>query len=1193
MLAVVDGPEDTQGLALLGSLDDVCGDGEVAAVLVLHDHAVGDFKSLFIGRPVSGGFTAAGPAGQDIAVGNGQLGEDEGVAAVVPADGLGPRVASTCGVGEVGVLAVVDGPEDTQGLALFGGRHTGQLNLPPIGTPLDAIVMQDNEHGISARSSVLHGNPETLLILLNVGGGIEQDNIFITLDTQAVAGHRVAVRQQAGFDGVMSICDTVYLEVPQKCLQVGGGSPANPGSHDVVVSNGQIAHRGQLIALGNIRNSGGVQVVFPGGHAQGVGISDLFLSDHVHKSDGHHSAFGGAAGQENGRLFEVVDPLDAVVIQHEILIIRHAGMERFPVSCHSIVIGGIFLSINSDNAVIALNPQTVALQRPGTVNQSGGQRLMALGGAVHLQVPQEALQLVILGGDPADGDRDNTIFNQQVAGPGQLIVFGDPLGVNLGGVHVVGVGIHSHGVSAADFPIGHLVKEADRDVSRDALEHCGKGNISFTVIPEHMLNHVGQSSICGQCAIGIAVIIPMDELIAVLGDGLQDGIVGVILLRHGYGVRLYTFQPIKVALCIVDLVAHRERAVLLDKDRNLAVLGSGRIRIILRKHVSPGRGKCAQRHGLIVGGNSHVLGAARHHLTGGLIHKHDLEGRLLGIGLLSVDSIEADISCTLIVTAVNHLGQGLKGIGTGILVSRGIVESPAVDLLVIVLGGLAAQGFPRLEILTADQAAGIGQIVDADLLQLGLRLGIRVPLLALGVKGYKGGLAIDLPTALGGVLPGQGDGPGNVAIHLVGFAHAIRAAVSLDIGTALHGDGAGDTPLRPIAFIALLNEGEVQRDVFGGERTTFDPNRTIAQDYCEFFICGLCGEFFCSYGHSDRIGDILSRVDVGAILFQVKLHILAIDCHAADRIPLAGREGHGLRRFILFNVLVPIRNNTMINGAYHGIGDRLALAIQCLSQPNLDDYIRTRPRNSLKGQLFARNRYSEGLICNRSGQGDAGDVLHRNVVIPILCSTSSPDIVDIIVIGVSATVGPPAVSEVVRVGRLLVAIDSDRSDPNIRSILFRVLFLQNFLLKPVFSAIYHMIGRSATRSDLDGIDGHVRLHLGICAKILTSAVIFGVPAHKVLRTDRRLGGHGGPQRRSRVDSLVGIIIPDCTTYRLVAESHRADLWLVNQAQRVIAISNLVRTGPGESIAFNGDCTLIPGQFDYQLSNIDRSPPHTR
>ena len=193
----------------------------------------------------------------------------------------------------------------------------------------------------------------------------------------------------------MALGEAVRLEHPKENFQLflAGGSPANPGSHDVVVSDGQIAHRGQFIVLGNVRNSGGVQVVFAGGYAQGIGISDLLLSDHVHKSDGHHSAFGGVAGQANGGFSKTVDPpvTVIVVIQHEILIVRLAGMERFPVFCPSIVIGGIFLSINSDNAVIALNPQTVALQRPGTVNQSGGQRLMSLGGAVRLEHPKEIL----------------------------------------------------------------------------------------------------------------------------------------------------------------------------------------------------------------------------------------------------------------------------------------------------------------------------------------------------------------------------------------------------------------------------------------------------------------------------------------------------------------------------------------------------------------------------------------------------------------------------------------------------------------------------------------------------------------------------------------------------------------------------------------------------------------------------------
>ena len=66
-----------------------------------------------------------------------------------------------------------------------------------------------------------------------------------------------------------------------------------------------------------------------------------------------------------------------------------------------------------------------------------------------------------------------------------------------------------------------------------------------------------------------------------------------------------------------------ECTILLNKNRNLAFLGSGRINIILRKHISRGRGKCAQCHSLIVSGNGHALGAARHLFTGGHIYKLD------------------------------------------------------------------------------------------------------------------------------------------------------------------------------------------------------------------------------------------------------------------------------------------------------------------------------------------------------------------------------------------------------------------------------------------------------------------------------------------------------------------------------------------------------------------------------------------
>ena len=451
------------------------------------------------------------------------------------------------------------------------------------------------------------------------------------------------------------------------------------------------------------------------------------------------------------------------------------------------------------------------------------------------------------------------------------------------------------------------------------------------------------------------------------------------------------------------------------------------------------------------------------------------------------------------------------------------------------------------------------------------------------------------PAALSGVIPGQGDGfaalgaSGELVLHIGAF----RAAVSLDIGTALHGDGAGFSAGCPIVSITARDQSKGRRLMTGIRICACDSN-SIRQERLEIIVGGLHGLLCRGDNHADRPCNLPGGVDVRTISFKRKAgHRLAVFGHAGDLIALGRRESHGLGIFTMFDVLAAVVHCAVVDGAYHGIGDRLALAIQCLSQPNLDDYIRTRPRNSLKGQLFARNRYSEGLICNRSGQGDAGDVLHRNVVIPILCSTSSPDIVDIIVIGVSATVGPPAVSEVVRVGRLLVAIDSDRSDPNIRSILFRVLFLQNFLLKPVFSAIYHMIGRSATRSDLDGIDGHVRLHLGICAKILTSAVIFGVPAHKVLGTHRGVVRHLFAEFCSGSNRPVSIIIPEGTADRPIAEGYRVHLRRVRQTQGVIAIPNLIRAGPGERIPRDGDRSLLSFQFNAQVVDVCWPSSHGR
>ena len=133
-----------------------------------------------------------------------------------------------------------------------------------------------------------------------------------------------------------------------------------------------------------------------------------------------------------------------------------------------------------------------------------------------------------------------------------------------------------------------------------------------------------------------------------------------------------------------------ECTILLNKNRNLAALGNGRISIVLRKHISRGRGKCAQRHGRIVGGNGHALGTARHHLTGGLIHKLDTEDHRFGF--LSIDGDKRQIAA-IRTPHIFLIQQRCKGIIVELARVQGPVPHPLFD-------GLATIFFGRLCFLT-------------------------------------------------------------------------------------------------------------------------------------------------------------------------------------------------------------------------------------------------------------------------------------------------------------------------------------------------------------------------------------------------------------------------------------------------------------------------------------------------------------
>ena len=114
-VGVVNGPVDLERLAGIRVFrlvaDDIGGDGDIAALVVLDDQAV-QAEGLGIGIPVFTPGAADGPAGEVVAFLDNNLRHHEGVVAVGPCDGLSARVA----VIELplGSIGIVNSPVDFQ-----------------------------------------------------------------------------------------------------------------------------------------------------------------------------------------------------------------------------------------------------------------------------------------------------------------------------------------------------------------------------------------------------------------------------------------------------------------------------------------------------------------------------------------------------------------------------------------------------------------------------------------------------------------------------------------------------------------------------------------------------------------------------------------------------------------------------------------------------------------------------------------------------------------------------------------------------------------------------------------------------------------------------------------------------------------------------------------------------------------------
>ena len=368
--------------------------------------------------------------------------------------------------------------------------------------PLVTVVVQRDGHGGAHTGMHLRIGA----IRRHIGGGVELDVVVITLDAQTVARYRVAVVQQAGGDGLMALGVAVHLEVPQVGLQlvIRGGDSADLDGGNAVI-NVHIALLGHLVPAGNLLGGdfADVDLVRVSRDFHGVGVAHLLTGYHIHKLDGNllFSRCSALTVQENHGVIRD-NPLVTVVVQRDGHGGAHTGMHLRIGAIRRHIGGGVELDV----VVITLDAQTVARYRVAVVQQAGGDGLMALGVAVHLEVPQVGLQLVIRGGDSADLDGGNAVINVHIALLGHLVPAGNLLGGDFADVDLVRVSRDFHGVGVAHLLTGYHIHKLDGDGHRFGLLGIDgvKGQITFLVVLVPAIGIVYQ---LGQCTVRKETII--------------------------------------------------------------------------------------------------------------------------------------------------------------------------------------------------------------------------------------------------------------------------------------------------------------------------------------------------------------------------------------------------------------------------------------------------------------------------------------------------------------------------------------------------------------------------------------------------------------------------------------------------------------------------------------------------------------
>ena len=205
-------------------------------------------------------------------------------------------------------------------------------------------------------------------------------------------------------------------------------------------------------------------------------------------------------------------------------------------------IGG---GVELDVVVITLDAQTVARYRVAAVQQAGGDGLMALGVAVHLEVPQETLQLAIRGGDSADLDGGNAVINVHIALLGHLVPAGNLLGGDFAGVDLVRVSRDFHGVSVAHLLTGYHIHKLDGDGDGDRLIDGGQLHIAFGDTKELHSLGIGEAIQGLRGQLHTIISHPVRELLILRGSDFGDSPDDLVAAGVGNISRLRIIEAIR------------------------------------------------------------------------------------------------------------------------------------------------------------------------------------------------------------------------------------------------------------------------------------------------------------------------------------------------------------------------------------------------------------------------------------------------------------------------------------------------------------------------------------------------------------------------------------------------------------------------------------------------------------------------